>query len=400
MKKLLEHLKGCKSCQGGALCEQGKTLMMAAMDAGPTALASAAGQAVLIGPQSGDEFDIQWMPPGRQAITCFVNDEARDMDFTVKPEHANTFNSMLQWLRARAAAGEGDEPFIDFNHDDGAASGRPTEMYWAGEHPKAGGIRLKGRWTGSGKPAVVNRDFTRFSPQWDFDPETDEPTSIGVNLGGLVNRAAFKTMQAVAKAATNQGKENEMTREEFNAWLSEGLKPLTEKINSIEAKAKDATTQAAAAAAPLDEGKIVSLVQTAIKPLTDQINTAAAKAAEDRASAAVQAHVKRGAIAPEDTETIKFYTTAHAKDAEGTEKVMAKLQGKSFTRVVRGSTATGTAGGDPQEMFMAKAKAFGELHKIQGGNAEVLAAFARSAEGKELYEQFRGQYVQAKAKGQ
>jgi len=148
-----------------------------------------------------DEFDIQWMPPGRQQITCFVGDEPREMDFEVKPEHALIMNSMLQSFRARAAAGESDEPFIDFNHEDGAASGHPTEMYWGGADLKKGGIRLRGAWTGSGKSAAANRDFTRFSPQWDFDAETDEPTGIRTNLGGLVNRAAFKKLQAVAASA-------------------------------------------------------------------------------------------------------------------------------------------------------------------------------------------------------
>ena len=150
---------------------------------------------------SGNEnFDIQWMPPGAQSPCCFVNGEPKDLSFTITRQHATAFNTQLQRLRNLAAVGEGDEPFTDFNHEDGRASGRPTEFYWGGDDPKTGGIRLKGKWTASGKAAVQGKDFTRFSPEWYFN-DNQEPTAIGVNLGGLVNKAAFRSIQAVAKSA-------------------------------------------------------------------------------------------------------------------------------------------------------------------------------------------------------
>ncbi len=146
----------------------------------------------------GDDFDIQWMPPGAQSPVVFVKDEPRELSFTVKPQHAQALNVQLQRLRSRAAAGQGDLPLIDFNHDDGAASGRPTEMYWGGDDPQKGGIRLKGKWTASGKAAVTGDapEFTRFSPEWYFG-DNEEPAAISPNLGGLVNRAAFQGIATV-----------------------------------------------------------------------------------------------------------------------------------------------------------------------------------------------------------
>ena len=150
---------------------------------------------------SPDDFDIQWMPPGPQSPCCFVAGEAKTLTFTVKPQHAAAFNAMLQQMRTKAAAGTGDEPFIDFNHEDGRASGRPTEIYWAGSDPAKGGIRLKGKWTPSGKVAVQGKEYARFSPEWFFD-DKQEPSAIGANLGGLVNKAAFTHIQPVkARAA-------------------------------------------------------------------------------------------------------------------------------------------------------------------------------------------------------
>lgn len=406
---LYQHISKCPQCKTGILCQKGKTMMLATVQAGTTSTAYgsfAGAETVAIAADAGDQFDIQWMPPGRQEITCFVSDEKADMDFEVRPEHAAVINSALQYLRNLAAAGQGDRPFIDFNHEDGAASGHPTEIYWAGDGAR-GGIRMKGQWTGSGKSAVVNRDFTRFSPQWGFDPQTQEPTGIGVNLGGLVNRAAFRDIApVVAKDAgkPRNRKDKKMTREEFQAALAEGLKPVTERITALEAKATSAggaTGATTAQAGASVDDKIVMLVQTAIKPLTEKIGvfeTAQAKAAEATAKDAVQKHVARGAIAPEDTETINFYVSAYAKDAAGTEKVMAKLPGKTLRRITTGdgATATATFGMEPQQQFLAKAKQFAKDHSIEGDDVEVVTAFARTPEGKGLYEQFRNTYAGVK----
>ncbi len=368
----------------------------------PIARAAFAGGIVLPAQGAGDEFDIQWMPPGAQEITCFVRDEPREMDFTVKAEHAVMFNDMLQRLRARAAAGEEDEPFIDFNHEDGMASGRPTEMYWGGEDVKKGGIRLKGRWTGSGKAAVANKDFTRFSPEWHFDKETDEPVGIGVNLGGLVNRAAFKTMAAVAKSAaeTKKQRTDKMTAEEYGKIVADALKPIGERLTALEAKGKSAETEAATAQATAADQKIIKLIQDANKPLLEKMEALDKRdkeAATAKAKAAVQVHVNRGAIAPEDKDTIEFYQAGYLVDADKAEKAMAKLPGKSFRGMTSASggqaaAAAAAASGEPQHVFIAKAKEFGKTNKIEN-ESEALVAFGRSAEGRALYEDFRRNYV-------
>ena len=49
---------------------------------------------------TGDEFDIQWMPPGRQRVGCFVTRPGKErgpevLSFTVQATHAEAFNAQL-----------------------------------------------------------------------------------------------------------------------------------------------------------------------------------------------------------------------------------------------------------------------------------------------------------------
>ena len=143
------------------------------------------------------DYNIQWMPPGEQDIMCWVSGQPRRLKFTVKAKHAELFNAQLQKMISRAQAGDGDRPFTDYNHEARAASSRPKRIEWGGNDPKTGGIRLIGPWTGKAKSAILDDEFDRFSPQWDFDENTGEPVGINENLGGLVNKPAFKSIAKV-----------------------------------------------------------------------------------------------------------------------------------------------------------------------------------------------------------
>lgn len=141
-----------------------------------------------------------WMPPGRHEISPSVNGEAMPMTINVTRALAENFNRRLQQMRASAASGFGDEPYIDLNHNDAEAAGQVTELFWGGDDPKTGGIRARVNWSAAGREALLGRNYRRFSPQWDLDPNTFEPINIGPNLGGLVNRAAFTSMAPIVTA--------------------------------------------------------------------------------------------------------------------------------------------------------------------------------------------------------
>lgn len=367
----------------------------------------ATGEPVLLDAQAGTDFDIQWMPPGEQTPVAHVNGEAREMKFSVKPNHAQAFDAMLQRLRSLAAAGQGDLPFIDFNHEDGAASGRPTQFYWGGDDPKKGGIRLKGKWTASGKAAVSGDapEFTRFSPEWYFD-DNDEPLAIGVNLGGLVNRAAFKTIASVKAGAANQQQKSKMTKEEMQALLTEALKPINTEIAALKAQAKGTETDPN----KLDETALTKAIAAAMKPFSDKLDKFEGDAVALRkaqAKAAVQKHVQRGAILPDEkmpdgtTTAVDFYEGLHLANAANAEAVMNKLPGKVNSRIILGAGAGGTATAGAVEFsheesqILAGARKLRETNKALASDAQAVEAFLKTTEGKALYETIHNQRVQS-----
>jgi hypothetical protein len=137
-----------------------------------------------------------WMPPGQHTINASRGGKPHTLTMQVNPEHAHLVNSRLQEMRAAADAGTGDRPFLDFNHDDREASGHPTEAFWGGEDGGTGGIRLKVGWTGAGARAIRGREFSRFSPSF-YSDESGNVVNVPVNLGGLVNRAAFQRIAPI-----------------------------------------------------------------------------------------------------------------------------------------------------------------------------------------------------------
>jgi hypothetical protein len=66
-------------------------------------------------------------------------------------------------------------------------------------------VRCKVDWTPDARDAIQKRIYTRFSPQFIPDDETGEVIGMPVNMGGLVNRAAFKTIQPVAAKDFGEG---------------------------------------------------------------------------------------------------------------------------------------------------------------------------------------------------
>ena len=154
--------------------------------------------------RSGLPADIQYMPPGRHTINATRNKEPITIDITADQSAAENLNAWLQDRLQSAAAGTDDRPFFDFNHEDREAAAWPTEFYWAGDDPITGGIRAKVEWTGAGAKAIHERTFRRFSPT--FIPDADgKVIASETNMGGLVNRAAFKTIQPLfAKDSHNK----------------------------------------------------------------------------------------------------------------------------------------------------------------------------------------------------
>lgn len=371
--------------------------------------------AIILPEGDSAECDIQWMPPGPQQPVCLVNGEPRKLSFTCEARHADILNNQLQRLLAQARAGEGDRPFTDYDHQDGAASSRPARLYWGGDDPKTGGIRLAGKWTAKARQGIRDGEWDRFSPEWEFHPTTEEPTGINVNLGGLVNRAAFQSIaRVVAKhggAATDNNLET-MTKDEISQIITEALKSVVTDIAALKATAKGAeTTTAATAQAGAADDKITNIITLALKPLTEKVTafeTAQTNNLKAQAKSAVQVHVVRGAIAPEEKLpsgklVADYWADQWLANPADAEVAMAKLPGKRPTRLItspsNGGTYTTTAGAiEPEDKLIAMAKDLREKNKAIASDAAALEALMKTAEGRALYEQFRNDIVSGAAK--
>lgn len=150
------------------------------------------------GPSNAVELptEIQWMPPGEHRISATSNGKTVERTVRVDAAAADRMQILLQELRAKAAAGAGDTPFLDFDNRDGPAAATVLAFRWGGSDPVTGGIRALVEWTKPGRDALLGGAYRRLSPTFFADSE-GRITGAPVNMGGLVNRAAFKTIQPI-----------------------------------------------------------------------------------------------------------------------------------------------------------------------------------------------------------
>ncbi len=103
---------------------------------------------------------ICWMPKGVHCIRPEGNPDNLPIVWKVDKATASVANRHLQALRAKAASGGGQIPFIDFNHEGGVA-GHIHEFFW-----DDWGIRAAVSWTPEGEAAILAGSAISFSPHW------------------------------------------------------------------------------------------------------------------------------------------------------------------------------------------------------------------------------------------
>lgn len=209
-----------------------------------------------------DTDDIQWMPPGVQTVSPHTPEgKVVTVNILVDEEAAHRVEECRARCQAEFDAGIGDAPFIDFLHADGEASAWVNRVYWGGNDPKKGGIRLVVSWTDEGR-AKKGKSLKRFSPAFDIsEPDADgicTVTGTSANMGGLVNRAAFRAIQSLsASAPVGGGPENTKTEtitmtdeeikalQEENTALKKQLEELQKNIASMQEKDAEESVEAA-----------------------------------------------------------------------------------------------------------------------------------------------------------
>jgi phage I-like protein len=225
----------------------------------------------------GDDLpsDIQYLPPGQHSITASKNGKPADLTLNVTAKTADR----LQKSYEKITAGDREQVFIDFNHDDKEASGWVTGFYWAGDDAEEGGVRAKVEWTSKGEEALQGRNYRKFSPTFTLNAK-GEIDGTTLNAGGLVNRPAFKDITPiVATDGSDQNVKSQMDEEKEQMTSGEYDK---EKLMSQLAEKDEEVKSLKAKIAALEEDK-------------DKDSEVAAKSAVDRA-------VEEGRIPAKDEE--------------------------------------------------------------------------------------------------
>ena len=266
----------------------------------------------------GDDLpeDIQYLPPGKHDITATKNNKPAELTLTVS---ANTAE-MLQQSFDKITAGDREQIFIDFNHDDKEASGWVTGFYWAGNDPEAGGVRAKVEWTSQGKQALEGRNYRKFSPTFTLNGK-GEIDGTTLNAGGLVNRPAFKDITPiVASDGDYQKTESQMTEEEKDK------KPIASQEE--EPKKKDETSAMDKLAEKDEE---IKSLKAKIQAMDDEKKKEQEVAAESSVDKAVQ----DGRIAPKDEKVKAKWASILRNDPTAIDLLNALPVNPAFQRVVQ-----------------------------------------------------------------
>lgn len=264
--------------------------------------------------------DIQYMPPGRHRIRASRGGKPVEVDVSVDASTAATLQAFLARQLTAASEGREDRPFFDFNHEDREASAWPTEFYWAGEDPQSGGVRARVEWSDAGQRAIAGRTFRRFSPTFHLDA-SGRVTGSETNMGGLVNRAAFKRI-----APLFAGEPVDTSPATIR------MQTLVTTLHSLGLVEASAT----------EEADLVSQVTRSVGSLKSQVadlQSTIATQARQRAEAHLATAIKAGRVAAKDADAHAFWTDALLRDEAKAIKALESLPAASvLDRIVPAGT--------------------------------------------------------------
>jgi len=315
--------------------------------------------------------ELQYMPPGTHRINASRAGKPVALEISVDAATADTLNAFLQAQLTKATEGNDDRPFFDFNHEDREAAAWPTEFYWAGDDLKTGGVRAKVDWSGAGQTAVQEKTFRRFSPTFIPDKE-GKVISSETNMGGLVNRAAFKSIAPLF--AKNQPLEGNAP-----SLPPSGLPPQVSHLKSHPSMTIQAKLHALKLIDSVDasEESIVQAIEAKFSELETEnreLKNRIEDAIQARATSQIEAAVNAGRIAPADTDAKSFWLESLIRDEAKAVKALEALPSHPVL-------ATVTAGEDAQSGLLDKMTLqTKKLAEVQAANpqADFQTVFAKA----------------------
>lgn len=277
------------------------------------------------------EPTVQMFPPGKQTVTPASADPKKKpapMELLIDEQTAEVLESARAAYQAKADAGEGDAPFLDFNHDDREASAWVKRIFWAGDDPLLGGVRAEVEWSSAGEEARTGKTFRRFSPA--FFAKEGRITGAPINMGGLVNRAAFT---AIAPFFAKDETIPEETTDPDPMKTPEEIAALEAELESTKSE--------------LD---VLKAKYTEMEAKLDEQLVKAKAAEEERAKAVVAKAAKDGRI-PAGEEIQSKWTAAIVADPKSEELLLAMAPNPALVDQVIKAKA---AAENPDEQVQAK----------------------------------------------
>jgi len=307
--------------------------------------------------------DIQYMPPGRHRIRASQGGKPVSVEVAVSAATAAVLQTFLAAKMTAATEGREDRPFFDFNHEDREASAWPTEFYWAGDDPQTGGVRARLEWSDAGKRAVEGRTFRRFSPTFHLNA-SGCVTGSEINMGGLVNRAAFKRIAPLFAAAPVDTAHEQP--------LMQTLISTLRALSLVEASATE-------------EADLVSQVSRSVSALKSQVSDLQASLttqARQRAESLVDAAVHAGRLPAKDTDARGFWVDALIRDEA---KAVKALDALAINPVLARLTPGGDPAADPSHLITRQEQKLAAVRAANPG-ADFPSIYAKAkAESPELF---------------
>jgi len=317
------------------------------------------------------------MPPGEHEIEASRAGKPAKLTMRLKPEHAVVVNTRLQQMLAAFNAGNGDRPYFDLNHDDKEASAH----------------RAKVSWTGAGERAVRGKDFSRFSPSF-YPDKAGNVVDVPMNMGGLVNRAAFQKIQSVVRSKSASAEEDsaEQNQNKKKATNMETLMAVLAKLGLLTSANLDEATAVTQVTAKFSEitqagSKSAADLVTAKADL-EKAQTDLVKAKKATAKTVVEAAIAAGRI-PGQNDAVKAKWEGLIEADPANAELLPEVN-PALKQVVDSTTAKDAKGktelsGGAEHAFLAKAKQYATDHKT----SEAFAVDALAHKEPALYDEYR-----------
>lgn len=323
-------------------------------------------------PMTGTDLpaDIQVFPPGDEVEFTLQDYPGQTFKMKVDASVAARAQADLEKIQQANIAGKGSAPFADKNHDDAEATFRPVKFFWAGNDPKAGGVRVQCEWTPYGAQLVRAKAFKYFSGNFLFNKVAGKFLGlINENIGGLVNRPGFASMQAFASGS--RVKELDFVLAARAYGDERGI------ADEIEAQTAYARTPAGRIA----YAKLAGYPVPGETPVQEAHASATAQLEEHPFIARAKAHGTANKITDSIAAQSAFARTAEGRALYESYCHSVRVESNQLKVQARAAAKSG------EHPFMAKAKAYAITNKI-ADELEAITSFARTAEGRGLYTEY------------